>query len=130
MVYVDNICIIGNNESYIAYVKYDFKKGLEMIDMGHIHYYLGVEVIQNSRYTLISQRKYIGELLNKFGMIDCNPLSTPMGKNLKLKSIEWNAFEDATKYRKLVGSLIYLTTTISYILFVVGILSWFIQKLC
>jgi len=54
------------------------KKGFEMIDMGHLQYYLGIEVIQDPRYIFISQRKYIGEILNKFGMIDCNPLSTPM----------------------------------------------------
>jgi hypothetical protein len=37
-------------------------------------------------------------------------------------------FEDATKYRQLVGSLIYLTTTKPNISFVVGILSRFMQK--
>jgi hypothetical protein len=42
--------------------------------MGHLHNYLGIEVTQSPRYIFISQKKYIGELLNKFGMIDCNPL--------------------------------------------------------
>lgn len=42
-------------------------------------------------------------------MIDCSPLFTQMEQNLKFKSIEGNAFKDATKYRQLVGSLIYLT---------------------
>jgi len=63
-------------------------------------------------------------------MIDCNPFSTPMEQNLKLKSIEGNAFEDATKYRQLVGSLIYLTITRPDISYAVGILSWFMQKSC
>ena len=63
-------------------------------------------------------------------MTYCNPLSTPMEQNLKLKSIERNTFEDATKYRQLVGSLIYLTTTRPDISFAVGILSWFMQKPC
>jgi hypothetical protein len=63
-------------------------------------------------------------------MVDCNPLSTPMEQNLKLTSKEGNEFEDATKYRQLVGSLIYLTTTRLDISFVVGILSRFMQKPC
>jgi hypothetical protein len=45
-----------------------------MIDMGQLLYYLGIEVTQNPWYIFISQKKYIGELLNKFGMADCNPL--------------------------------------------------------
>eukprot|EP00253_Pinus_taeda_P018454 PITA_18454 len=49
-------------------------------------------------------------------------------KNLKLTSIEGKEFEDATKYRQLVGSLIYLTTTRLDISFAVGILSRFMQK--
>jgi hypothetical protein len=50
--------------------------------------------------------------------------------NLKLTSKEGNEFEDATKYKQLVGSLIYLTTTRPNISFVVGILSRFMQKPC
>ena len=109
--------------------KKELEKGFEMIDMDHLHYYFGIEVTQNPKYVFISQ-KYIGELLNKFGMADCNPLSTPMEQNLKLTSKEGNEFEDATKYRQLVGSLIYLTTIRTNILFAVGILSRFITKPC
>ena len=60
MLYVDDLLITGNNESYIASVKQDLKKGFEMTYMGHLHYYLGVEVIQDLKYIFISQRKYIG----------------------------------------------------------------------
>jgi hypothetical protein len=49
---------------------------------------------------------------------------------LKLTSKEGNDFEDATKYRQLVGSLIYLPTTIPNISFVVGIISKFMQNPC
>eukprot|EP00253_Pinus_taeda_P005519 PITA_05519 len=66
----------------------------------------------------------------EFGMIECNPLTTPMEQNLKLTAIEGKEFEDATKYRQLVGSLNYLTTTRLDISFSVGILSRFMQKPC
>ena len=49
---------------------------------------------------------------------------------MKLTSKEANESEDATKYKKLLGSFIYPTTTISDILFVVRILSKFMQKNC
>jgi hypothetical protein len=99
MVYVYYLLITWNNEAYIAFIKKELKKGFEMIEMGHLHYNLGIEVTRNPRYIFISQRKYIGELLNKFGMVDCNPLSTPMEQNLNTTSQEGNAFDDATKYR-------------------------------
>jgi hypothetical protein len=57
-----------------------------MTDLEHLHYYLGIEVIQNPKYIFISENKYIGELLNKFDMDECNIVSTPMEQNLKLTS--------------------------------------------
>eukprot|EP00253_Pinus_taeda_P034759 PITA_34759 len=94
-----------------------------MTDLGYVHYYLGIEVTQHPKSIFLSQKKYIGDLLNRFGMTKCNSLTTPMEQNLKLTSIEGKEFEDATKYRQLVGSLNYLTSTRSGISFAVGILS-------
>eukprot|EP00253_Pinus_taeda_P003330 PITA_03330 len=120
----------GNNESYISSIKKELRKCFEMTDLSYVHYYLGIEVTQNPKSIFISQKKYIGDFFNRFGMIECNPLTTPMEQNLELTSIEGKEFEDATKYRKLVGSLNYLTTTKPDILFVVGILSRFMKKPC
>ena len=63
-------------------------------------------------------------------MQDCNPVSTPMEENLKLTSNEGSTFEDPTKYKNLVGSLIYLTTTRSDINFAVEIHSRFMHHPC
>eukprot|EP00253_Pinus_taeda_P026803 PITA_26803 len=69
-------------------------------------------------------------MLNRFGMTQCNPLTTPMEQNLNLTSIEGKEFEDATKYRQLVGSLSYLTTTRLDISFAIGILSRLMKNPC
>eukprot|EP00253_Pinus_taeda_P015676 PITA_15676 len=61
---------------------------------------------------------------------DCNLVATPMEQNLKLNSAEGSMFEDPTKYRKLVRSLNFLTTTRPDIDFVLGILSMFMHKPC
>jgi hypothetical protein len=130
VVYVDNLLIIWNIERYIASIKKELNKGFEMTYSGHLHYYLAIDVIQNPRDIFISQNKYIGVLFNKFGIDECNHVSTPMEQNLKLTSKEGNEFEDATKYRQLVGSLIYFTTTRPNISFVVGILPKSMQNPC
>eukprot|EP00253_Pinus_taeda_P021680 PITA_21680 len=117
----------GNNESYIACIKKELGKSFEMTYLGYVHYYLGIEVTQHPKSIFLSQKKYIGDLLNRFGMTKFNPLTTPMEQNLKLTSIEGKEFEDATKYRQFVGSLNYLTTTRPNISFAVGILSKFMS---
>ena len=98
-----------------------------MTDLGLLHYYLGIEVDKKPKHIFISQKIYAGELLRKFCMQDCNHVSTPMEKNINLTSNQGNTFEDPTKYRQLVGSLIYLTTTHPDITFDVGILSRFMH---
>ena len=52
-----------------------------------------------------------------------------MEQKLKLTSSEGQEFEDETKYQQLVGSLIYLTTTIPDISYV-GILSRYMHTTC
>ena len=99
VVYVYDILMTGNNESYIASVKKELRKGFEMTDLGYVHYYLGIEVTQHPKSIFLSQNKYIGDLLNRFGMTECNPLTTPMEQNIKLTSIEGKEYEDGTKYR-------------------------------
>ena len=101
-----------------------------MTYLGHLHYYLGIEVTQHPKYIFISHKKYVGELLNIFCMTECNPLSNPMEQKLNPISSEGKEFEDATKYRQLVGSLIYLNTTKPDISYVVGIISIYMHKPC
>ena len=59
VVYADDLLMIGNNESYIASIKKDSKKDFEMIDLGHLHYDLGIEVTHHSKYIFISQKNML-----------------------------------------------------------------------
>jgi hypothetical protein len=54
-----------------------------MKDLGMMHYFLGLEVWQRTDEILLSQGKYIVEILKKFGMTDCRTMPTPMVMNLK-----------------------------------------------
>jgi hypothetical protein len=51
-----------------------------------MHYFLGLEVWQRSDEVFLSQGKYIVEILQRFGMMDCKSMTTPMTINLKLES--------------------------------------------
>ena len=88
VVYVDDLLMTENIERYIESIKKELRKGFEMTDLGYVRYYLGIEVTQHPKFIFLSQKKYIQDLLNRFGMTECNILTTPMEHNLKLTSIE------------------------------------------
>ena len=69
------------------------------------------------------QGKYAVEILKRFGMMDCKTMATPMASNLKLLSDASSETVDATMYRQMIGSLMYLTNTILDICFAVNTLS-------
>ena len=54
VVYVDDLMIIGNNDEYISSIKKELKFFFDMIDLGLLHYYLGIEVTQKPQNIFIS----------------------------------------------------------------------------
>jgi hypothetical protein len=71
----------------------------------------------------LGQGKYVVEILKRFGVLDCKPMATPMESNMKLLDDTTSEDVDATLYRKMIGSLMYLTNTRPDICFVVNTLS-------
>jgi hypothetical protein len=70
--------------------------------------------------------KVCQNLLKKYGLLDCKPISTPIEVNGKLCSAKDQDLENV--YRQLVGSLIYLTLTRPDIAYAVGVMSRFMQN--
>ena len=67
------------------------------------------------------------DMLSKYGMADCKPISMPLDVNAKLSAEKGDVVEDVTMYRKIVGSLIYLTITRPDLSYSVGLESQFMQ---
>ena len=109
--YVDDMIITGNADTLIKEIKWYMSQVFEMKDLGNLHYFLGLEVWRDSGQTFLTQGKYAKSLLERFRMEQCKSAATPLQQNLKLCSGDGTKEVDATKYRQLVGSLIYLTTT-------------------
>ena len=61
--------------------------------------------------TIVSQGKYIKDMLKKFGMDDAKSISTPMGTNGNLDSDASGNMVDQKLYRSMIGSLLYVTTS-------------------
>jgi len=76
----------------------------------------------------MSQRKYALDILQDSGQIGDRPDKFPMEQNLKLTPTDGVVINDPTKYRRLVGRLIYLTVTRPDIVYFVQTLSQFMQE--
>jgi hypothetical protein len=107
LLYVDDLFLTGN-ENLIAESKRNLVAEFEMKDLGMMHYFLGLEVWQRPDGIFLNQGKYVVEILKRFGMLDCKAISTPMVANLKLLCDTTSETVDATIYRQMIGSLMYL----------------------
>ncbi|GJZ21726.1 hypothetical protein Tco_0558765 [Tanacetum coccineum] len=72
-----------------------------------------------------NQSKYIKEILKKFGLEDSKPTKTPMLAEIKLTKDDEVDSVDSTKYRGMIGSLFYLTTSRPDIMFSVSLCARF-----
>ena len=81
----------------------------EMSMIGELSYFLGLQIMQLKNGTLVSQGKYIKDMLNKFGMSDSKAISTPMGTNGNLDRT--GNMVDQKSYRSMIRNLLYMTAT-------------------
>ncbi|XP_038875145.1 secreted RxLR effector protein 161-like [Benincasa hispida] len=100
----------------------------EMTDLGMMHYFLGIKVIQSVVGIFINQKKYVLEILDRFQMENCNLATTPVKPNLKLTKDHEGKKVNSTLYKQKVGSLMYLIATRLDIMYVVSLISRFMES--
>ena len=81
LLYVDDLVITSPNLVAINNVKSQLSDAFEMKDLGDLHCFLGIEVIHTPDGILLSQQHYVLKMLYNFGMTDCRPVLTPLGRN-------------------------------------------------
>jgi hypothetical protein len=103
ILYVDGLFLTGD-EGLIVGCKRELISEFEMKDLGLMHYFLGLEVWQRQGEIFLAQGKYTMDVLKRFGMVDCKPMSTPMITNLrKLHDSDTGSdLVDSTMYRQLI----------------------------
>jgi hypothetical protein len=99
-----------------------------MKDLGLMHYFLGLEVWQSPERIFLNQGKYTVEILKRFDMLECKSMNTPMEVKLKLLVDTSSDLMDATLYRYIIRSLMYLMNTRLDIYFTVNTLSQFLVE--
>ncbi|BBH00217.1 multidrug resistance-associated protein 9 [Prunus dulcis] len=125
--YVDDIVYTGNCHTMIEEFKQDMMEKYEMTDLGLLHHFLGMGVIQTPTSIFLHQRKYASTLLSRFGLNDCKPVVIPLVPTEKLSKDDGSGSTSEEQYRKIVGSLLYLTATRPDIMFAASLLARFMH---
>ncbi|GKV39929.1 hypothetical protein SLEP1_g47623 [Rubroshorea leprosula] len=104
------------------------KKEFDMSNLGEMSYFLGLEIKQCGNGIFLSQKKYAQDMMKKFNMGYSKPISTPLVLNCKMSKNDGSAYVDASWYRSIIGSLLYLTATRPDIMFVASLLSRYMSS--
>ncbi len=135
-IYVDDFIIIGADEMKIVEFKINISNKFKTKDLGRINCILGLQIeYLNTETVMIHQKKYIEKIIKAFKLQDTKETDIPLQPNHKLSAELLNEdeqlrnFIEPEKYRKAIGSLIYLMiSTRPDISYSVSVLSRFMQK--
>ena len=110
-VYVDDLLIAASNIKLLTHIKQNFSKRFRMRDMGELHLILGMKVSRDrkSKKLMLSQERFLQNLLKDHRMDSCNPVSTPLEPGLQLVKHEGDPVK-LKEFQGLVGSLTFLAS--------------------
>ena len=108
--YVDDTIIVTNCNDMLHSAKKMLNEKFDMTDLGEVKSILGMSIKRNRKdgVLTINQSAYLRSVLERFGMADCNPVSTPIepGKHYERTPDNEEGFE-TREFQALIGSLVY-----------------------
>nr|GEW92293.1 retrovirus-related Pol polyprotein from transposon TNT 1-94 [Tanacetum cinerariifolium] len=107
-IYVDDIIFGSTNPKLSKQFKKLMHSKFEMSLMGELKFFLGIHIHQSPRGIFINQAKYAQEILIKHGMASCDNIGTLMATKHLDADLSGTPV-DQTKYRSMVGAIMYLT---------------------
>ena len=118
-VFIDDITLVSADSAMLDQVVADLSSHFKLRDLGRTEFLLSIHIVQDAQSSAISlsQRQYCLDMLERFGLIDCNPVTTPMNPGTRLsasmapKDDSERDFMADKPYRNAVGALNYLATT-------------------
>ena len=84
LLYVDDMIITGDDLNGIQELKDFLRQQFEMKDLGHLSYFLGLEITHSTDGLYITQAKYASKLLSRAGLTDSKTVDTPVKLNAHL----------------------------------------------
>ncbi|XP_019188883.1 PREDICTED: uncharacterized protein LOC109183153 [Ipomoea nil] len=128
LVYVDDILLLGNSPDMIDSVMTQLSSSFRIRDLLMHRFFLGIKASYVKDALVLSQQRYMTELLRKADIESCKQMSTPVSLVTSSTSTGSSLFDDPTAYRSLVGSLMYLLITRPDLSFAVNRLCQFMHR--
>jgi hypothetical protein len=128
LIYVDDVIIVSSIPTTIDELLQLLSTDFAVKDLGKLHYFLGIEVIPMKDGLLLSQQRYIRDLLSKTNMTEAKPVSSPMSSSAALSAFTGDPMEEPSLYRSTVGSLQYLSLTRPDLAFAVNHVCQFMHR--
>eukprot|EP00253_Pinus_taeda_P009335 PITA_09335 len=108
---LDDIIFGSNEEAMSQNIALVMQKEFEMSLLGELTYFLGLQIKQNKGGILLSQTKYLKQILKKYGMEYSKPVCTPMVTGCNISANDESPMVHQPTYRSMIGSLLYLIGT-------------------
>ena len=123
LVYVNDLIITRSDPSLVGPIirQLDFKFSTK--DLRALSYFCGVEVLATSTSLLLSQQKYIIDLMSKHNMLNCKLVFTSLALGTSLTAHDGTVSINAIMYHQVVSGLQHLRMTRSNISFALNKLS-------
>jgi hypothetical protein len=128
LIYVNDIIITASDPVAIPDLLQLLNVDFAVKDLGDLHYFLGVEVLKLNSGLLLSQRRYIMDLLKKTNMHEAKPITSPMASLSVLSAFSGDPMKDPSLYCSTVGSLQYLSLTRPSLSFAVNRVCQFMHR--
>ncbi|GJZ57992.1 retrovirus-related pol polyprotein from transposon TNT 1-94 [Tanacetum coccineum] len=110
-IYVDDIIFASTNTAMCNEFANQMTTKFKMSMMGQMSFFLGLQISQSPRGIFINQSKYASEIVKKYGMLTTDSVDTPLVEKSNLDEDLQGKQVDATLYRGMIGSLMYLTSS-------------------
>ncbi|GJR37063.1 putative ribonuclease H-like domain-containing protein [Tanacetum coccineum] len=128
-IYVEDIIFASTNTAMCNEFANLLTTKIKMSMMGKISFFLGLQISQSPRGIFINQSKYASEIVKKYGLLSTDSIDTPMVEKNKLDEDLQGTPVDATLYRGMIGSLMYLTSSRPDLIYAVCLCAQYQAKL-
>ncbi|PKU87466.1 Retrovirus-related Pol polyprotein from transposon TNT 1-94 [Dendrobium catenatum] len=111
LIYVDDILLTGNDTSIIQSLLHFLRSHFALKQLGNVSLFLGIQILKTSSGYMLHQRHYALKILQDAGLHDCSSAPTPITSSTSQPDPTAKPFDDPHLYRKIAGSLQYLSIT-------------------